>query len=44
MIAGSLEAIIYEFFHFVDEISHAVGLDNFTLGCQFCQWAHRKGH
>ena len=42
MEAGSLEAIIYAFFQFIDEIFHAVGLDGFRFGYRFCQWVHRK--
>lgn len=40
MEAGSLEAVAYAFFQFVDEIFHALNLDRFTW--RFCQWAHRK--
>jgi len=42
MEAGSLEAIAYAFFKFVDELVHALDLDKYGWACRFCQWAHRK--
>ncbi len=42
MEAGSLEAIVYEFFHFIDEIGHCLHLDNYYWYLRFCNWAHRK--
>ncbi len=42
MEAGSLEAIVYEFFHFIDEIGHCLNLDNYYWYVRFCKWAHRE--
>jgi len=43
MESGSLEAIVYAFFLLIDEIGHALKLDNFEWFClRFCQWCHRK--
>jgi hypothetical protein len=42
MQPGSKEAIAYEFFHFVDEVLHALGwLDAIDIRVRFCRWAHR---
>jgi hypothetical protein len=47
--AGSRQAVltklsdtVYEFFQLLDEIGHAVGLDNFEWYYRFCDWSHRK--
>jgi hypothetical protein len=42
MVAGSLKAIFYEFCKFLDEIIHALNLDNNLIAYHFCQWSHRK--
>lgn len=48
MDAGSLKAVAYEFFQFIDEVSHALHLDGnhspiAELAARFCVWSHRKG-
>ena len=39
--AGSLSAIWYEVCNVIDEVFHAISLDNFGFGVRFCFWSHR---
>lgn len=50
MSAGSWKAIkhemgdvFYELCHVLDELMHAVELDNYSWARRFCHWAHRRG-
>lgn len=47
MIAGSIQDVAYEFFHFVDALMHMLNLDGIPFfdkyAARFCAWTHRKG-
>jgi hypothetical protein len=42
MRVESLAAIFYEFCQMLDEIGHALWLDNFGWFVNFCYWTHRR--
>jgi hypothetical protein len=42
LYAGTLKAIVYELFHALDEVIHAIPfLEEREWALRFCNWAHR---